>query len=158
MTDHYDFIPPSEVKIDPKNRLPVGAVLKRGDAGPSEELMLTIGFDGCLYFLSIDRWNELMSKLEEKGDTNKQALRFQRMMNFFASKVKPDAQWRVVVPPRLMELAGFTNDNRDACLFWVGKRLEVWERSCFDSYTSGQSYKLHPKVEELRKAAEELTL
>ena len=158
MTTFEEFTPASEVKIDPKNRLPVGAVLKADETSFSEAMMLTIGFDGCLYFMPADEWNDLMNKLREKGATNAQALQFLRTMNFYASKVKPDSQWRIVVSPRLMELAGFSDDNREACLIWVGGRLEVWEKSNFDSYTSGQTYKLHPKVETLKKAAKELTL
>lgn len=158
MTAFDEFIQSSKVKIDPKNRLPVGSALKRDESSLSDSLMLTIGFDGCLYFMPADEWNDLMAKLKEKGATNSQAIRFERTITTYASKVKPDAQWRVVVSPDLMELAGFSNEKREASLIWVGGHLEVWEKSNLESYMSGQTYKLHPVVQSLKQAAEELTL
>jgi MraZ protein len=158
VTAFDNFIQSSKVKIDPKNRLPVGSALKRDDDSSSDALMLTIGFDGCLYFMPADEWNDLMAKLKEKGATNSQALRFERTISAYATKVKPDAQWRIVVSPDLMDLAGFSSERRDASLTWVGGRLEVWEKSNLESYMSGQPYKLHPVVQTLKKAAEELTL
>lgn len=158
MTTFDEFIAPSEVRIDPKNRLPLGAALKKDGADSGEAKILTIGFDGCLYFMPAAEWDDLMAKLEAKGSTNEHALQFRRTMTYNASKVKPDSQYRIVVPQRLMDLAGFSAENREACLLWVGTRLEVWEKSRFDSYMSGEPYKLDPKVQTLKKAAGDLTL
>ena len=158
MTTFDDFIPASEVKIDPKNRLPVGATMKKVDGSSPDLMMLTISFDGCLIFMYPDGWDSVMAKLLAKGETDKNALTFERTMRFYAQKVKPDSQWRVVVPPRLMELAGFDDERRDACLFWVRNRLEVWEKSNFDAYMRNKPYELHEVVQALKEASGDLSL
>jgi MraZ protein len=156
LLDH--FTPAGEVKIDPKNRLPLGGQIKKEGVGSAASKMLTIGFDGCLYLMPEPDWDALQSKLSEHGKTDMRAIRFQRTILYYASKVKPDSQWRIVVPERLMSLAGFTNENRDACLLWMNDRLEIWEKCRFGAYMRDEQYALDPAVVALRKAAEELTL
>jgi MraZ protein len=106
--------------IDDKGRLTIPAKFR-------EELesgvVITRGLDGCLWAYPRSEWEKLAEKISAMPSTNAAARSFTRFMFSSAFDSIPDRQGRVLIPQKLREYAGITNETS---VIGVMNRVEIW--------------------------------
>jgi transcriptional regulator MraZ len=111
--------------LDDKNRLTLPARLREhlGD-----RIVVTHGFDGCLYVYSSTEWERLAARVGTLDPFRREARTMQRY--FFAGGVDAelDKQGRMVIPAALLERAGI---GREVTVAGVYDHLEVWDRAAW---------------------------
>lgn len=115
-----------EHTIDDKNRLTLPAKFRRAFV---DGIVVTRGFDGCLYAWTNDGWTNLRdSTLGSLHPLSKEGRRMQRHFFSGASETTPDRQGRVSIPPALLEHAKL---GRDVVVAGVNDHLEIWDRAAW---------------------------
>ena len=107
--------------LDQKNRLAIPAKLREA-LGESFVLCMAANGDRCLFAYSLENWQILMDKLNDRP-ASRQLTMLQRRVHKNAEMVEPDKQGRITIPPRFMEFAGF---DSAVFLLGAGKRAELW--------------------------------
>ncbi len=92
----------------------------------SGKVVLTRGFEKCIYIYDLEDWQEQAEKYIEnsKVDSKESKIRdIERYVYSTAQEAFIDAQGRVVLPANLLEYAGIKNNT---AVVGVGNRIEVW--------------------------------
>ena len=113
--------------IDDKGRLIIPSKF-RDELGP--EFILTRGLDGCLFVYSMDKWNNIISKLEKLPFTKKDARTFMRFFLSGATVCEFDKQGRINLTNSLILYAGI---QKECTIIGVNDRLEIWASEKLDS-------------------------
>ena len=118
------FIGHSRLVLDPKTlRLTIPSKLR--DAVPPEELksgfIAAVGLDGCLALYTESSWRAMASRRINLGEFDERT--FQRLLFGTAERVHCDAQGRVVLPQRLVELVGL---GGEVVVAGAEDRIEIW--------------------------------
>ena len=121
------FIGEYEHSVDAKGRVIMPAKL-REDIG--EKFIITKGLDGCLFAYSKTEWNNFEEKLKALPLTNKNARDFVRFFLSGAVECEIDKQGRFLIP---MNLRTSANLEKEAVIIGVGTRLEIWNKSIWQS-------------------------
>ena len=103
-----------QYNLDQKNRLAIPAKLREA-LGESFVLCMAANGDRCLFAYSLENWQILMDKLNDRP-ASRQLTMLQRRVHKNAEMVEPDKQGR-------MEFAGF---DSAVFLLGAGKRAELW--------------------------------
>ncbi len=106
--------------LDDKGRLTLPARW-RDELG--DEVVITRGFDPCLYIFPRNKFEMIASEYDALGLGKSDARALSR---FFFSKAiddRPDKQGRILVPQFLREFAGV---NGEAVIVGANNRIEVW--------------------------------
>ncbi len=106
--------------LDGKGRLTIPAKF-RADVDTS--LVVTRGMDRCLAMFPMDEWEQLSSRVSDLPMTDRRARAFRRFLFASASKVSPDKQGRVLIPPRLREYAGL---DGEVVVAGLNNYIEIW--------------------------------
>ena len=126
------FIGDFECKVDVKGRiiLPM-AFKKQMPAGAPDHFVVRRDiFESCLVLYSIDDWNRQIEKIRSRiNPYNREHNVFLR--NFFkgTAELTLDSNNRLLIPKRLLELAGI---DRDAVLAGQDGRIEIWAAGIYD--------------------------
>ena len=129
----------SFLTLDSKNRLFLPP--KYRDA--TRTYVLTPGFDGCILIYSLDRWRDVVKKMESISLKNKNYQRaFLRTFFADAEVVKMDRQGRILIPQKLKERFSLKSQ---VALVGVKDKLELWDRRKWQRYYEA-SVKLLNKV------------
>jgi len=118
----------SKRTVDPKGRIILPREFRRDFEGG---LMVTKGLDDCLYLLPMREWERLVSKIEEMPSGSEATRRFSRIFFANASHLVPDGQGRILVPPRLREMAGL---KKEVVVVGLSNKAEIWDPERWDSY------------------------
>lgn len=116
--------------IDAKGRIIVPSKFREP---LGEEFVVTRGLDNCLFVFPDDEWKNFEEKLKSLPMSNKDARRFTRFFLAGAVTVELDKQGRILLPLSLREFAGLT---KDVVIVGVGNRVEIWDKSRWESSTS----------------------
>lgn len=116
--------------IDAKGRIIVPSKFREP---LGEEFVVTKGLDNCLFVFPDDEWKNFEEKLKSLPMSNKDARQFTRFFLAGAATVELDKQGRILLPPSLREFAGLT---KDVVIVGVGNRVEIWDKSRWESSTS----------------------
>ena len=106
--------------IDDKGRLIIPSKF-RDELGP--EFILTRGLDGCLFVYSMDKWNNIISKLEKLPFTKKDARTFMRFFLSSATVCCLDKQGRININ---ISLINYAKIQKECTIIGVNDRLEIW--------------------------------
>ena len=112
--------------IDDKGRLILPSKL-RDELGP--EFILTRGLDGCLFVYSMDKWNNIISKLEKLPFTKKDARTFMRFFLSSATVCCLDKQGRININ---ISLINYAKIQKECTIIGVNDRLEIWASEKLD--------------------------
>ena len=108
-------------RLDAKNRLTLPAKLR---ASFAEGVVVTKGFDGCLFVFPREGWNSFVeARLERLDPFNKQSRALGRWFYGGASECELDGQGRVMLSPSLIAHAGL---DKDVVVAGARDYLEVW--------------------------------
>lgn len=86
-------------------------------------LMVTKGFEGCLFVFCMDRWQQTSAELGSMHYTRKKGRLLKRFFLEGAERVVPDKTGRILVPEHLRDYAGLGDE---ALFIGVLDRLEIW--------------------------------
>ena len=112
--------------IDDKGRLIIPSKF-RDELGP--EFILTRGLDGCLFIYSMDKWNNIISKLEKLPFTKKDARTFMRFFLSSATVCCLDKQGRININ---ISLINYAKIQKECTIIGVNDRLEIWASEKLD--------------------------
>ena len=82
---------------------------------------------------SHERWLEIEERLANMSQMQPEIQSVQRMLVSGAVPCPIDGQGRVLIPQHLREHASL---EREVTIAGVGRRIEIWDRACFDEELS----------------------
>ncbi len=121
----------SNHSIDSKGRIVLPASF-REELGETFYLVKGMG-KGCIQAMSETEYEARSKKISELPFNMSSALRYE--FNGTAKSVTPNAQGRVIVPPKLREIAGIDDD---ALVVGMGDIIEIWNQQRFDEFMASQ--------------------
>lgn len=113
--------------VDEKGRMFLPAKF-RNDLGKT--IVITKGFDNCLYVFPMQTWIEFAQGLAKMMDSQQDVRKLQRLYIGRAVECDVDKQGRIVIPPKLRELVGIKNA---VTIVGMMNKLEVWDTDAFES-------------------------
>src|SRR3954447_9119683 len=112
--------------LDDKNRLTLPAKFREAF---QDGVVVTRGFDGCLYAYRRPDWDRLVeSRLAAMDPLSAGGGRIQRFFCWGAAEADLDKQGRVMIPVQLLEHAKL---GREVVVAGVHDRLEIWDRAAW---------------------------
>lgn len=119
--------------IDHKGRIAIPVRIRRSVSPDARETFVVIsGFDGCLALHPLDEWRRTDEKLRNLPAGDEKARRFKRMLLASAADVQVDAQGRITLPTKLMEMAGL---KKEALVLGAVDHIEIWDPERFRQAT-----------------------
>jgi len=105
---------------DDKGRITIPA---RFRAELASGLVVTRGIDRCLAIYPLSEWEKLAEKVSALPVTDRRARAFRRLVFANAADAVPDKQGRIVIPPRLREYAGLSDE---VVITGLNNYIELW--------------------------------
>jgi MraZ protein len=129
------FIGDYQIKLDSKGRAALPAAFKKQMAAELAEgfVIKRDVYDKCLVLYPMKEWhrqNELIRK--RTNPYNREHNRFLRMFFSGTAEVQADASQRILLPKRLLEYAGITDE---AVLAGQYGKIEIWSPQDYESFT-----------------------
>lgn len=113
--------------IDTKGRL---IIPSRFRESLGDKFVITKGLDGCLFAYDNQEWMAFEEKLKALPLSKKENRQFARFFMSGAADVEVDKQGRILIPSDLRDFAGL---DKDVVLAGVASRVEIWDKSRWDS-------------------------
>jgi MraZ protein len=126
------FLGTHEPRLDEKGRLILPARFRDDLA---EGLVITKGQERCLYVFPRAEFASMTERMAQAPVTSKAGRDYMRVLFAGASDEVPDRQGRVVIPSGLRTYAGL---DRDVVVIGANTRLEVWDRTTWETYLAQQ--------------------
>src|SRR6476646_969625 len=121
--------------IDHKGRVAVPAKLRRALSAEARDSFVVVpGLDGCLALYPLDEWRRFAEKLHAHPPGDEKARRFRRLLLVNAAELQVDAQGRVMLPAKLIEIAGL---RKEVLVLGSVDHIEVWDPERFEKSTRG---------------------
>jgi len=134
-----------ERTLDEKLRLSLPKTLREA-LSSEKQLVLTPGTDGSLSLFPGKIFASLAERLAERSPTGHDVRAFSRLLYAQSHSVEIDTQGRIRLP---LELARLATLEGDVVLLGVGDRVELWNKSRWDTYLSD----LQPRYDQLAETA-----
>ncbi|MEW6072158.1 MAG: division/cell wall cluster transcriptional repressor MraZ [Planctomycetota bacterium] len=101
------------------------------DADGHLSVVVTRGFEGCLFLFSGRHFDVLLQRLQTQPFGGERLRRMQRL--FFANvhRTALDGSGRLVLPEKLRRLAGI---EKEVVIVGVADRAEIWDRARWESF------------------------
>src|SRR5277367_3247334 len=94
-------------------------------------LVLTLGFDQCLFLYPMDEWKKIETKLASLDTLNSEVRQFVRTILKATDEVEVDTQGRIVVSPVLRKEAGI---GKSVVIVGMLHRIEIWDKEKYETY------------------------
>lgn len=121
-----------EQKFNGKNRITLAKKIRK-EFG--KILILSKGYDNCIFGFNQDYWNKVSAKEFEKSIMTEEGVRARRKMFSGAEEVVIDSHGRVVIPENLLRYAEIDNEKEDELIVvGAGDHLEIWKKSNWKNY------------------------
>lgn len=114
--------------IDAKGRVSLPAKF-RAELG--ERVVVSEGFDRCLYVHAVENFEALVEKLNTLSLGKKEARDLTRGLLSGAHDAEVDTHGRILLPPDLREYAGL---EREVVIVGVSTRVEIWDRQAYEEF------------------------
>ena len=124
----YMFIGEYEHALDDKKRVMLPKAFKNG---LGKKMVMTRGFDNCLFVYPQDAWKKVAEKLQTLSFAQADTRGFSRFLLSGAAEVEVDAAGRVLIPENNKQFAGL---KRTVVFAGVSDRVEVWDAGLWKSY------------------------
>ncbi len=95
------------------------------------EVVLSRGFDACIFGFDTESWEREATKQLEAPVTEEKARALRRYMFAGAEKVDVDKLGRILLPALLKEYARI---NRDVMVIGAGDHFEIWDTKAWETY------------------------
>jgi MraZ protein len=130
---NYNFTGEFSCVMDAKNRLNVPSGIRRL-MGPeaNNTLIFAPGFEQKnLYVYPLDEWKNLTNNFRKFKPNDKFAQNFMRFFVSGAHTVTMDAQGRIMLPNRILEMASIQSEM---LILGMVNKLEVWNPQVYEDY------------------------
>ncbi|HHI79170.1 MAG TPA: hypothetical protein ENK02_04260 [Planctomycetes bacterium] len=107
---------------------------RKGEEKPPLKLWLAPSVDPCLWILDASEYRRMQKRLRMQEFGNRELRKLQRKFSMLTHPETPDNQGRVLIPPRLRELAGITDQ---VLIIGTFHRIELWDPKTFERFESG---------------------
>lgn len=114
--------------IDDKGRIIIPSKF-REELG--NNFVVTRGLEDCLFVYPYDKWNEIVSKLNNIPFTKKDARSFMRFFLSGAAAMEFDKQGRINITSLLISYAEL---KKECVVIGVGDRLEIWSLEKWNNF------------------------
>ena len=143
--------------VDDKGRTSIPARFREQIRdGHETPLVLTLGFDQCLFLYPMDAWKKIEEKLSSLDTLNAEVRQFQRTILKATDEVEMDQQGRIVISPVLRKEAGI---NKSVVIVGMLHRIEIWDKEKYENYHSQTTQSLELLGQKLSdKGIQSLTL
>lgn len=123
-----------EAKLIGKNRLVLPSKLRKEING--DRLILSIGFESCIFGFSEKKWEEVTAvDLAKPLFSDSGARDLRRKMFSKAAVVELDSHNRFVVPEGIGELEGIGDIGKKMIFIGAGDHFEIWETKKWEEYS-----------------------
>ncbi len=129
--------------IDDKGRLIIPSKF-RTELG--DKFVITRGIENCLFAYPIERWEQIVHKLESLPFTKKDARNFTRFFMSGATVAEFDKQGRINITSPLIAYAGI---KKDCVIIGTGDRLEIWANDAWEDFFDSASINMSDIAENL---------
>jgi MraZ protein len=118
--------------LDDKNRVAIPKRLSEEfGAGKLDSLYISPGLDKSLSLYSPAGFDDFAKRFSEQSLHKLDVRTYVRLLYSQTEKVDLDAQGRIRIPDRLVQLAGLT---RDVVLMGVHDHAELWDAKAWEAY------------------------
>lgn len=127
------FMGQYEHAIDDKKRLFIPTKM-RAHLGKTRDLILTCGFEECLFLYPVTEWKRITAKLRDTSVAQgnpKDYRAFVRMFLSAAEQVSVDMQGRILIPQMHAEYASL---DTDVVIIGMIERIELWSKQRWTPY------------------------
>ncbi len=129
--------------IDDKGRLIIPAKFR---TELKDKFVITRGIEHCLFAYPLERWEEIVHKLESLPFTKKDARNFTRFFLSGATVAEFDKQGRINITSPLINYAGI---EKDCVIIGTGDRLEIWAEKAWNDFFNSASINMSDIAENL---------
>ncbi len=143
--------------VDEKGRTSIPARFREQIRESHETpLVLTLGFDQCLFLYPMDAWKKIEEKLSSLDTLNAEVRQFQRTILKATDEVEMDQQGRIVISPVLRKEAGI---GKAVVVVGMLHRIEIWDKEKYENYHAQTTQSLELLGQKLSdKGIQSLTL
>ncbi len=113
-----------------KNRFALPVKIRNQIKG--EEVVLSQGFDGCVFGYEKDEWEKFTHQELSGSVTEKKSRQIRRHLFSAATVVNYDPQGRTVIPQNLVNYANLTDSS--ATIIGAGDHFEIWNDQEWQKY------------------------
>ncbi len=118
--------------VDDKGRMSIPARFREQIKSEHETpLVLTLGFDQCLFLYPMDAWKKIEEKLSSLDTLNAEVRQFQRTIMKASDEVEIDQQGRIMISPVLRKEAGI---SKTVAIVGMLNRIEIWDKQKYENY------------------------
>lgn len=115
--------------LDDRGRVTLPRKIRQELTG--EEVVLSRGFDECMFGYDMARWEaESAKQLSTTSVTDRSARTLRRYMFSGAEKAEIDRLGRIVLPAHLKEYAGIA---KEVIVIGAGDHFELWDKGKWDA-------------------------
>lgn len=106
---------------------------KMRDQIAGDSVVITRGFEKCIYIYDRSDWQQEAQKYIENSKVDERAkIRdLERYVYSSAAETTIDSQGRIVIPANLLKYAQIENDTT---VVGVGNRIEVWDKGIWENH------------------------
>jgi len=117
-------------------------------------VILTRGFEGCLFMFSEERFEDIVSGLNTRAFAGPEERMMQRLFFSKANRLNLDGSGRLLLPENLRTLVGI---EREIEIVGTHDRVEIWPKAGWDAYCEKNSGEFDRLDQVLRGPAVEQT-
>lgn len=118
--------------VDAKNRVAIPSSFRRSfPTDTDDRVVLLRGVSGCIEAHVRPEWRVHVTRLRHLDLYDEQDLVLRRLWLSGATEIELDAQGRVLLPKKLMDVAGISAEAR---FVGIGPFFEIWNPARFDEY------------------------
>ncbi|MFN8176548.1 MAG: division/cell wall cluster transcriptional repressor MraZ [bacterium] len=124
--------------LDSKGRLALASPFRRVTGirlkdGPQPLLILTKGFNGCVWAFLEEGWMRIEERLRDKQFKDQESRDFVLEMALHLQEVPIDAAGRILIPQSHLSLAGLER-GKDVLALGMLDHLELWNPAKYDEH------------------------
>jgi MraZ protein len=116
--------------IDDKKRISLPSKFRKQ---VGKKMIITRGLDKCLFVYPLVQWQEISKKFGDMGIGQASRRGLNRFMLAGATEVSVDSVGRILIPEYLKD---FANIKTKVVFAGVYNRIEIWDESSWNKYTS----------------------
>lgn len=117
-----------EHTLDEKKRVSLPKAFR---AALGKRVVMTRGFDNCLFVYARPAWDKVAEKLQSLSFVQTDTRGFNRFMLSGAAEVDVDGVGRILIPDHQKAFAGL---KKNVVFAGVSDRVEIWDRARWQTY------------------------
>ncbi|WP_456440103.1 division/cell wall cluster transcriptional repressor MraZ [Caldithrix abyssi] len=136
-----DFAGEFTCQLDNKNRVSIPSGIRKMFLPEAQNTIVFVpGFEmKNVYAYPLNEWQKLTKKLRALNPLDDDAREFVRQFVGVAHYATMDGQGRVMIPDRILTMAGINKEDREMLLIGTLEKFEIWNPKVYEEHRSGKS-------------------